>query len=274
NKVDLEEQSLVGLFNNFKIYEAEVKGSSPSSQNTQNIDFLSSNNTDSTNKSVNAAPSIYAASSKAKVSILLNVDSLSDSVIYSFFASQSNSPQLDNEDLKQIDLDNLEEMDLKWRMAMLTMRARRFLKRTGRNLCANGTDTIGFNMSKIECYNWHKRGHFAMECRSSKDNRNKEITKRTIPAETSSKILSKLLESQGSDKTGLGFNSQVFRRQVSNCEELYSHNSDNRVPKNLENNSKNKPIKDMSKTHMPDASIVEDWISDSKDETKIESVPK
>nr|GFB54822.1 ribonuclease H-like domain-containing protein [Tanacetum cinerariifolium] len=54
-----------------------------------------------------------------------------------------------------------------------------------------------------------------------------------------SKILSKLLESQGSDKTGLGFNSQVFRCQVSDCEELYSHNSDNRVPKNLENNRYN-----------------------------------
>nr|GEY27446.1 hypothetical protein [Tanacetum cinerariifolium] len=39
---------------------------------------------------------------------------LSDAVIYSFFASQSNSPQLDNEDLKQIDPDDLEEMDLKW----------------------------------------------------------------------------------------------------------------------------------------------------------------
>nr|GFD41581.1 ribonuclease H-like domain-containing protein [Tanacetum cinerariifolium] len=36
-------------------------------------------------------------------------------------------PQLDNEDLKQIDADDLEEMDLKWQMAMLTMRARKFL---------------------------------------------------------------------------------------------------------------------------------------------------
>nr|GFB27424.1 hypothetical protein [Tanacetum cinerariifolium] len=38
---------------------------------------------------------------------------------------QSTSPQLDNEDLKQIDVDDLEEMDLRWQMAMLTMRARR-----------------------------------------------------------------------------------------------------------------------------------------------------
>nr|GFB94829.1 ribonuclease H-like domain-containing protein [Tanacetum cinerariifolium] len=44
---------------------------------------------------------------------------------------QSTSPQLDNEDLKQIDVDNLEEMDLRWQMAMLTMRDRRFLRKTG-----------------------------------------------------------------------------------------------------------------------------------------------
>nr|GFB35215.1 ribonuclease H-like domain-containing protein [Tanacetum cinerariifolium] len=54
--------------------------------------------------------------------------------IYSFFASQSSSPQLDNEYLKQIDADDLEEVDLKWQMAMLTMRARKFLQKTGRNL--------------------------------------------------------------------------------------------------------------------------------------------
>nr|GFD27139.1 ribonuclease H-like domain-containing protein [Tanacetum cinerariifolium] len=60
-----------------------------------------------------------------------NVDSLSNVVIYSFFASQSSSPQLDNKDLKQIDADDLEEIDLKWQMAMLTMRARKFLQKTG-----------------------------------------------------------------------------------------------------------------------------------------------
>nr|GEV94919.1 ribonuclease H-like domain-containing protein [Tanacetum cinerariifolium] len=138
--------------------------------------------------------------------------------------------------------------------------------------------------------------------------------------QTSFKNLSKLLESQVSDKTSLGFDSQVFNSQVFNCGELHSHESDNRVPKNPENDryntsegyhvvpplytgtflppkpdltftddptgseslanvfnvksSINKPSKDMSKTLRPDVPIVEDWISDSKDETKIESVPK
>nr|GEX83452.1 hypothetical protein [Tanacetum cinerariifolium] len=415
NKFDLEEQSLDDLFNNLKIYEAEVNGSSTSSQNTQNIAFVSSNNTDNTNELVSVVPSVFAASSKATVSTLLNVDSLSDA-----------------------------EMDLKWQMAMLTMRARRFLKRTGRNLGANGTDTIRFDMSTVKCYNCHRRGHFARECRSSRDNRNKDTPRRTVLVEvstlnalvsqcdavggynwsfqadeepnnyalmayassgsssssgsdnevapcskacskayatlqthydkltiefrksqfdvlsyktglesvearlvvyqqnenvfeddikllkidvmlrdnalTSSKNLSKLLESQACDKTSLGFDSQVFNSQVIDCEELHTHKSDNSVPKNPENNryktgegyhvvpppytgtfmppkpdlvfndaptanesvanvfnvelSINKPSKDMSKIHKPDAPIVEDWISNSEDETEIEFVPK
>nr|GEW33583.1 hypothetical protein [Tanacetum cinerariifolium] len=51
-------------------------------------------------------------------------------------------------------------------MAMLTMKARRFTHGTGRNLGANGTTFIGFDMSKVECYNCHSRGHFARECMS------------------------------------------------------------------------------------------------------------
>ncbi|GKA73667.1 hypothetical protein Tco_0779969 [Tanacetum coccineum] len=56
--------------------------------------------------------------------------------------------QLDNDDLKQIDPDDLEEMDLKWQMTMLTIRARRFLKKNGRNLGVNGTNTISFDKTK------------------------------------------------------------------------------------------------------------------------------
>nr|GEX58259.1 putative ribonuclease H-like domain-containing protein [Tanacetum cinerariifolium] len=113
NKANLEDQSLDDFFNNLKNYEAEVKSSSSTSHTTQNIAFVSSQNTNSTNESVSDVTSVSAASTKPLASILPNVDNLSDVVIYSFFASQSNSPQLDNDDLKQIDADDLEEMDLK-----------------------------------------------------------------------------------------------------------------------------------------------------------------
>nr|GEU43681.1 hypothetical protein [Tanacetum cinerariifolium] len=253
NKADLEEQSLDDLFNNLKIYEAEVKSSSTSSHNIQNIAFVSSNNTDNTNESVNVVPSVSAASSKATVSSLLNLDSLSDAVIYSFFAK---------------------EMDLKWQMAILTIRARRFLQKTERNLGANGKAAIGFDMSKVECYNCHRKGHFAKECRSPRDNRNKDTPRRTVPVEAStsnalvsqcsssslgsdnkvapsSKACSKAYASLQShyDKLAVdfrksqfevllyktGFDSQVFDRQVFDCEELLSYESDDSVPTSLMN---------------------------------------
>ncbi|GKC73933.1 hypothetical protein Tco_1119816 [Tanacetum coccineum] len=57
----------------------------------------------------------------------------------------------DNEDLEQIDTDDLEEMDLKWQVAMLTMRVKRFLKKTGRNLNFNGKEIVRFDKTKVEC---------------------------------------------------------------------------------------------------------------------------
>ncbi|GKG36982.1 ribonuclease H-like domain-containing protein, partial [Tanacetum coccineum] len=73
-------------------------------------------------------------------------------------------------------------MDLRWHVAMLTMWARRFLKNTGRKFFVNGTKTIGFDKSKVECYNCHKRGHFARESRAlrNQENRNMENTRRIM----------------------------------------------------------------------------------------------
>ncbi|GKC24084.1 retrovirus-related pol polyprotein from transposon TNT 1-94 [Tanacetum coccineum] len=159
---------------------------SSSSTNIQNVAFVSSNNTSSTNETVNTAHGTTTASTQATPVNSTTIDNLSDVVIYSFFASQPNSPQLDNEDLQQIHPDDLEEMDLRWQMAMLTMRARRSLKNTGRKFSMNGTETIGFDKSKVECYNCHKRGHFARECMAprNQENKNRESTRRSVPVET------------------------------------------------------------------------------------------
>nr|GEZ84358.1 hypothetical protein [Tanacetum cinerariifolium] len=142
-----------------KIYEAEVKSSSSAITSTQNITFVSSYNTDSTNEPVSDAASVSAVSAKIPIFALPNVDTLSNAVIYSFFASQSNSPQFDNNDLKQIDADDLEEMDIKWQYE-----------------------------SKVECYNCHKKGHFTWECMSPKDTRRNGAAKpqrRNVLVETS-----------------------------------------------------------------------------------------
>nr|GEU65684.1 hypothetical protein [Tanacetum cinerariifolium] len=125
NKTDLEDKSLDDLFNSLKIYESKVKHSSSLGTESHNLAFISSTPANSTNDSVIAVVNVSAVGTKLSASTLLNVDSLSNAVINSFFASQYSSPQLDNEDLKQIDVDDLEKIDLKWQMTMLTMRARR-----------------------------------------------------------------------------------------------------------------------------------------------------
>ncbi|GJY13167.1 hypothetical protein Tco_0382476 [Tanacetum coccineum] len=104
--------------------------------------------TSSTNGAVNSAHGATIASIQATAVNSTIIDKLSDVVICAFFASQPNNPQLDNEDLQQIHPDDLKEMDLRWQMAMLTMRAKRFLKNTGRKLIVNGNETIRFDKSK------------------------------------------------------------------------------------------------------------------------------
>nr|GEZ85303.1 hypothetical protein [Tanacetum cinerariifolium] len=78
------------------------------SQEDINMKFLRSLPSD--NESVSAVTSISATSTKILVSALPNVDNSSDVVIYSFLASQFNSPQLDNNNLKQIDANDLEKI--------------------------------------------------------------------------------------------------------------------------------------------------------------------
>nr|GEZ06291.1 hypothetical protein [Tanacetum cinerariifolium] len=165
NKADLDTISMDDLYNNLKVYELDIKGMSSSSSSTQNKAFVFSNNTtSSTNRAVNIAQAVNTAhevstaSTQVNAAYSTNIDNLSDAVIGSFFTSQPNSPQLVHEDLEQIHPDDIEEMDLRWQMAMLTMRAR--------------------------------RRHFAKEYRASRNhnNKHKESSRRSMPMETSTSI--------------------------------------------------------------------------------------
>nr|GEV87617.1 hypothetical protein [Tanacetum cinerariifolium] len=56
--------------------------------------------------------------------------------------------------------------DIKWNMALLSMRANKFWKKTGKKISILGSDVAGFDKSKVECFNCHKMGPFARECRA------------------------------------------------------------------------------------------------------------
>nr|GEV34541.1 hypothetical protein [Tanacetum cinerariifolium] len=109
-KPDIETLSMDDLYNNLKVYEAEIKGQSSSGSKSHNVAFVSSKNTSNINETVTIAHDILATGSNEQPS----ASSYADDVMISFFASQSNTPQLDNEDLEQIDTNDLEEIDLKW----------------------------------------------------------------------------------------------------------------------------------------------------------------
>nr|GEU90960.1 hypothetical protein [Tanacetum cinerariifolium] len=242
NKADLEEQGLDDLFN------------------------------------ISVAACVFAACAKLHASPLPNVDSLSNA----------------------IDVDDLKEMDLRWQMAMLTMRARRFLQKTGKNLGANGPTSMGIDMSKVECYNCHRKGHFARECRSLKDSIRTgavEPQRRTVPVETStSNALVSQIDGTGSydwsyqaeeEPTNfalMAFSSSYFHNKVPSCSKAcsksyaqlhtqYDKLTDIFVNPNLmlshtRQLSPTKPEQDLFQTTRPSAPIIEDWVSDSEDESE------
>nr|GEU41155.1 uncharacterized mitochondrial protein AtMg00810-like [Tanacetum cinerariifolium] len=113
------------LYNNLKVYKADIKGSSGSSSHSQNVAFVSAESTSSTNE-LNAAYSVSTAT------------------------CHISQAQAGFEDLKQIDQDDLEEMDLKWHVAMLSIRVKRIYKKSRRKLEFNGKEPVGFDKTKVE----------------------------------------------------------------------------------------------------------------------------
>nr|GEX25751.1 ribonuclease H-like domain-containing protein [Tanacetum cinerariifolium] len=178
------------------VYEAEIKGQSSSSPNSQNVAFVSSDNTSSTNEAVNTAHSVSAASSQG----LASTSTYDDDV------------------------------------AMLTMRVKIFIKKIGRNLNFNGKEIIGFDKTKVECYNCHRRCHFAREWRAprSQGNRNRDNTRRVVPVETPANVL---VVADGMDKTGLSYDSQLTERDLSNKSDIFKSASDSSVNESEEDNN-------------------------------------
>ncbi|GJS57936.1 ribonuclease H-like domain-containing protein [Tanacetum coccineum] len=167
NKTDIDEIDIDDLYNNLRVYEDELKRSSGSNSASQNLAFLSSENTSSTNE-VSTASEDFGVSTTGGINQVPSTPCTHDAA-YSFFAQPTTSPQLENEDFQQMDGDDLEELDLRWQVAMLTIRVKKFIQRTGRNLDFKEKRPISIDKTKIECYNCHRKGHFAKECRSGRN---------------------------------------------------------------------------------------------------------
>ncbi|GJS78690.1 ribonuclease H-like domain-containing protein [Tanacetum coccineum] len=239
----------------------------------------------------------YAAGRKAQEMMIFTLNTLTQvaQMSHQGLPAWQSVPQLAHEDLQQIHPNDIEEMDLRWQMVMLTMRAKRFLKNTGRKLTVNGNGTIGFDKSKVECYNGHKRRYFGKECRALRNqgNKYKESSTRSVLVETStsivlvscdglrinkfenaSKSLNKLKECQINDncKKGLGYEkyNAVPPPYTGNfmppTPDLSLTGLDKFVNKPIVENRKSDEEVSKVVRKSDDSPIIEDWVSVSEEE--------
>nr|GFB26486.1 hypothetical protein [Tanacetum cinerariifolium] len=146
---DLDTISLDDLYNHLKVYEAEVQKKSNS--NSQNMAFIYSSKNSSGNEDGNIA--CVSTSSTTVPTASASVATISQDTASAYIASQSNGSQIKFKGINQIDEDDMEKIDIKWSMALLSMRADKFWKRTGKKISIQGLDVAGFDKSKVECFN-------------------------------------------------------------------------------------------------------------------------
>ncbi|GJX00427.1 putative ribonuclease H-like domain-containing protein [Tanacetum coccineum] len=167
NKPKVDTMSIDDQYNNFKIVEQKVKKSIGASSGAQNLAFMTAPNTSSTNDVNTASPQVSTVSTNVNTaSPQVSTASFSDNDMYAFMVENPNGSNLLHQDLEHIYEDDLEAMDLKWQLSLLSMRAKRYYQRTGNKIFINANDTAGYDKSKVECFNCHKMGHFTRECKA------------------------------------------------------------------------------------------------------------
>nr|GEV44884.1 hypothetical protein [Tanacetum cinerariifolium] len=266
NKAYFDTMSFDDLYNNFKIVEQKVKRTitTSSSSGSQNMAFLSSPGSTNEIDTINIQV-IIVSTPVSTVNTHDNTANLRNETVYAFLANHPNGSQLVHKDLEQIHEDDLEETDLKWQLALLGMRARRYFQKTRKKITINGSDTAGYDKIKVECFNFHKMGHFARECKSPRNQesrpRNQDSSRKTVIMEdTSSK------EMVANDGAGL-FAPPTVNLSNSYLEEFKQPEFEgygSKASKSVSVDTSNEIKKD------PDAPIIEDWVSDSdEDESEV-----
>ncbi|GKE98785.1 putative ribonuclease H-like domain-containing protein [Tanacetum coccineum] len=155
NKPEVETMSIDDLY----------KKSVGASSGAQNLAFMTALSTSSTNDANTASPQVSTTSPNVNAaSPQVSTVSISDNTVYAFMVENPNGSNVLHQDLEQIQEDDLEAMDLKWQLSLLSVRANKYYQRTRKKIFINANDTAGYDKSKVECYNCHKLGHLTKEC--------------------------------------------------------------------------------------------------------------
>nr|GEX74195.1 ribonuclease H-like domain-containing protein [Tanacetum cinerariifolium] len=323
NKTVLEEQSLDDLFNNLKIYEVEVKNYSSASTSTQNIAFVSSQNTDNTNDLVSAIASVSVASAKIPVFALPNVDTLRhegileqmDLLLWDLICQKWSATTATGNGTLQESSFQAEEEPINYAlMAFTSSSSSRFDNETS-SLPTNETifeEDIKLLNLKVQLR--HNALVILRQKFKKSEQERDDLKLKLEKFQISSMNLSYLLASQTNDKTGLGYNTQVFTSSMFDCDEMFRSKTDESLPASPKYDryhsgdryhdvpppytgtfmspkpdlvfhdapnvhetvhtvfnvelSPTKPDKELS--HRPSSPIIEDWVSDSEDDSEAE----
>ncbi|GJX90752.1 ribonuclease H-like domain-containing protein, partial [Tanacetum coccineum] len=167
-KGGLDFLSFDDLYNKLRTLEIDVKGGSSYDSRVPaaptHSAFISAA---STNSKWSTADSKCQPSSVSYTTTSSSADAsgnVLENVLHSFVAESDPQQQITYEDFDQIGKLNLEELDIKWQMAMLSVRINRFEKKAGRKFKFNNKDVARFDKKKVRCYQCSELGHFAREC--------------------------------------------------------------------------------------------------------------
>ncbi|GJZ70430.1 putative ribonuclease H-like domain-containing protein, partial [Tanacetum coccineum] len=164
-KGGLDYLSFDDLYNKLRTLEIDVKGgSSYDSRGTSaptHSAFISAASTNSKMSYPDQSHSTTFTSASSSPTASSNV---MENVLHSFVAESDPQQQITYEDFDQIGKLDLEELDIKWQMAMLSVRINRFEKKAGRKMKFNNKDAARFDKKKVKCYKCSELGHFAREC--------------------------------------------------------------------------------------------------------------